>query len=169
MNRIAIVRSSRLYLSCTPYGDNGRFAFVFRETWRQIPLGDRRRLVAHWRRNLDPLITLAPDETVVADRVSSRAALAVTARKGCELRFAGRIADALPEAHLRTLIAHELGHVLAIAEGGSNAALQIPREEEEEIVREILHFRWQNSAPADVFDEDSLDDWLEGNDLDPDR
>ncbi len=47
---IPIVPTSDLYLAnlARDCADGHRFARIFRDTWRQIPLGDRRRMVKHW-------------------------------------------------------------------------------------------------------------------------
>src|SRR5436305_1373831 len=46
---IPIQRSAGLYLVRHGDGDDQRFARLFRETWRRIPLGARRQMVSFWR------------------------------------------------------------------------------------------------------------------------
>lgn len=46
---IPIVPTSDLYLTSYEHGDEARFVRVFRDTWRRIPLRDRRRILRYWR------------------------------------------------------------------------------------------------------------------------
>ena len=48
---LPIVPSSRLWLPLPGDGDDARFAAIFRDTWRRIPLNARRAMVGHWRKS----------------------------------------------------------------------------------------------------------------------
>ncbi len=51
---IPIVKTSGLYLVPHQHGDDRRFARLFAEAWKRVPLWARRRMVAHWRKE-DPV------------------------------------------------------------------------------------------------------------------
>lgn len=48
---LPIVPSARLWLPRLGVGDDGRFARIFRDTWRKIPLKAKRLMVKHWRKS----------------------------------------------------------------------------------------------------------------------
>ena len=103
-----------------PHGDGVRFARLWGETWRRLPLGVRRALLRHWRSPeairygvlQPPLIELLEDWGVRED-----GDLGAVSRGGHQIRFAADVVDAMPDDIVRDLIAHELAHVYQWAIG----------------------------------------------------
>jgi hypothetical protein len=50
-SRLPILPRSGLYLEAYGHGDDERFARLFAETWKQIPLWASRAMLRHWRSN----------------------------------------------------------------------------------------------------------------------
>ena len=128
-----------IYLSATGC-DGRRFASLFRETWKRLPLWARRRMLGHWRAKaptlkgwltlqqlgeqngirrkpdpkpqywMCPLIKLTSDP--LPDDV-----LGMVNDRGVRLSFHGEPVAAMPDDVVQDLIAHELIHVVQTALG----------------------------------------------------
>jgi hypothetical protein len=142
-------------------GDAARFSGLFRQTWARLPLWVRRRLRRHWREGLpSPEISLVP--TLIED---GSPAYGSAGRRGHRLRFAAQSVDAMPDAVVQDLVAHELAHVLQNALG----LFVIRRPEEDSDLfgypNGAVFGVWEMETEADDwiedwgFDHDSIDDW----------
>lgn len=97
-----------------PHGDGERFARLWDETWRRLPLAVRRAIRRHWRSPKaigygviqSPLIELLDDWVV-----REEGGLGAVFRGGHQVRFAAEAVDAAPDDVVQDLIAHELAHV----------------------------------------------------------
>lgn len=152
-----LVKSSGLYLSIANHCDHRYFARVFRDTWRLIPLRDRRRAVRYWQDHRPEYLPAGPTPIVaVLFDWSSREAATMGAWMPNQfaLRFWSPAVRVLPEIHLRTLIAHEIAHVVyrtyPAFEGEGGYDPTDPFDPEELGVRE-LNRDWG-------FDEEAFDD-----------
>lgn len=96
-------------------GDGPKFSAIFRAAWGRIPLGSRRRILAHWRQGYlgqpGPLVEVL-DYPPDGDR-----AMAMASHFGHRLQFQAEYVDAMPGDVLQDLIAHELAHVVQSASG----------------------------------------------------
>ena len=115
-------RTSGLYLEGYGAADDARFARVFSETWRSLPLWFRRRCVRFWttmRTHPDAIVPRIEVADVMSDwfRDDSDIAIAQCGMMGRLLTFCGPVVDAMPDDVLRILIAHELAHVHQWASG----------------------------------------------------
>ena len=108
-----LVATLNLYLDPHFHVDE-RFCRVWRETWRFIPLGDRRRIIAYWRHN--PPNVRIDDEGEDWTTGDSGNAAAQTRFLGRELAFRLLAVQGLNEDDLSKLIAHELAHVRLLAD-----------------------------------------------------
>ncbi len=156
---LTIQRSSDLYLPILGYGDDVRFAEIFRDTWRRIPLWGRRGLVGYWRKDgrnslvayMSPRIELLR-EWIERDDGNIFGAVA---RAGHQLQFWAPVVDAFPEVHVGELIAHELAHVFLVARGWEGTT------------NRKVH-RWDDPTEVEAdkvmedwgFDPDAMDDWI---------
>lgn len=163
--RVALLPRHRVYV--WPFdGDGPRFAGLFRETWRRLPLWARRRVLSHWRTPCPllffpgPLIELLPDWSR-----RERRTLAEVSYDGYKLRFRSVTFDAMPDGVACDLIAHELAHVLQEARGirvgrvtrgvptyvrADGSEFGGPYEIEEDADLTMSHWG---------FDHDSIDEW----------
>lgn len=138
-HRLPLLPRHGVYLPAFGYGDDARFARVFRHTWPLLPLYARRTLLKQWRESewpMRPMIEVLPFW-------SNRQTCVLGECYGHHLfRFWAKAVDALPDDLLAVLIAHELAH-------------DVYPDEEEFDLRE-KNVMWG-------FDEYALDDWIAAN------
>ena len=102
-----------------PDGGGARFAQLFRETWRRLPLYARRRILALWR---EPVDDRGQGIRPPADSVERRLEIEVAWRgaqgdwaccrdRGHTIYFWTEFVSAIPDDLVPDLIAHELAHV----------------------------------------------------------
>lgn len=103
-----------------------RFARLFREAWKHLPLYARRRILGHWRDDdaprifgmvYSPLIHLEDDWDGRKRGRGLRGDLGMVHREGHMIHFWTKIVAAFPDELVRDLIAHELAHVHQFACG----------------------------------------------------
>ncbi len=128
-----------IYLSATGC-DGRRFASLFRETWKRIPLWGRRRMLGHWRATAptlegwlaiqqqleqhgikrrpdpEPHYWMLPHLELTSDPLRNDV-LAWTSDRGDRLKFHGEPVATMPDDVVQDLIAHELAHVMQSADG----------------------------------------------------
>lgn len=105
--------------------DVARFRALFVETWASLPLWARRRILAFWRSPGFPrfgatvrVVRLLGETDMLGNEFAVRMnAIGAVSSGGRLVRFAGDWIDHLSDVAVRTLIAHELAHVLFCAEG----------------------------------------------------
>lgn len=118
---IPIVARNDVYLFWLA-GDGRRFARLFQQVWRRLPLGVRRELLRHWRtsrpypRNSQngphwPHIELVAGKSDFS-RGNSRDAMAQTCSSASSFAFDARSMDAISDAAVEVVIAHELAHAI---------------------------------------------------------
>jgi Zn-dependent protease with chaperone function len=119
--RIPLLPRHKIYLPAFGYGDDEKFARVFRDTWPRLPLHVRRVLLKHWRETKlhpdlrAPAIEVLPDWSRPAGRKFNNV-YGMYADDGLhEIRFWAPAVDLMPDEQLSALIAHELAHVYARA------------------------------------------------------
>jgi len=124
---IPIIRRNGLFLYWID-GDGPRFARLFAETWRQLPLWARRRILRYWREthprtSNDTLVEVEPpwphiellaDKSDFHWRGNSKDAMAQTV-KGKLFAFKSSVMDTMPDAEVLFTIAHELAHAFYFA------------------------------------------------------
>ena len=100
-------------------GGGRRFAAVFRQAWRRLPLWARRRLLVYWKGSSHKLgVVLSPEVHLTDIPIAyEERTLAGVDRSGHRLKFRSDVVDAMPDDVLQDLIAHELAHVLQNAQG----------------------------------------------------
>lgn len=118
---LPIVPTSRIWLPKLGIGDDERCASIFQDTWRQIDIRARRLMVAHWRAS-KPLYAIqglwSPTIQLVGSWEFSERSwrqpkeLAACGCNGHSLYFYAPVVDAMPEQHVKELVAHELAHVV---------------------------------------------------------
>jgi hypothetical protein len=138
MKQIALMPSSGLHLNHY-YCDEAtarRFADVFRETWLQIPMADRRAMVKDWRDCKAEMVSTGINEatratlaqmfypsisidTFIQDQdARDEMPLGCFFRKyGRSIQFWSPAVEIMPDDVLSNLIAHELGHAYLKATG----------------------------------------------------
>lgn len=145
---IGIVPRSNLYLRETDLIDGHRFARLFGEVWRTLPLFARRRMLRYFRDGwaLEAMITGGPSPAILitAEPIEG-GGLGCWRQKRGAFFFWAEAVNRLPDTHLRTLIAHELVHCVLTASGEDSS--------DEMWVRET-NIEWG-------YDENALDDWIE--------
>jgi hypothetical protein len=109
-------------------GNAERFKTIFYQTWKRLPFGVRRRIIAYWRANWCcpwPDVRFSPQICVykqlyVRDRGTGIAPTTVWGNCGSgghRLEVDGTIIDKMPDAIACDLVAHELAHVFQHAAG----------------------------------------------------
>ncbi|MBI2806097.1 MAG: hypothetical protein HYX68_14040 [Planctomycetes bacterium] len=161
---LPVVPTSRLWLPRWEIGDDKRFALIFRDTWKRVPIRARRLMVRHWRtcpiwlmQGLwSPTISLT-DDWEFSDVCGRKPKdLGGCGRGGHSLYFFAPIVDAMPVQHVGELIAHELAHAVQYASGDlPQTNRELPRcwDDTETFADEIMH-EWG-------FDPWAMDDWIE--------
>jgi hypothetical protein len=117
--RLPILPRHHVYLRAVD-GDGPRFRSLFLETWRRISLGDRRRILRHWRADdsFAREIRRSPSIVLVATWDEKKHNQSAGTRcLGHGLRFCSADIDEMPDDAVRDLIAHELAHVFQFALG----------------------------------------------------
>lgn len=143
-----ILPRSGLYLRETNMIDGARFARLFGEVWRTLPLFARRRMLRYFRggKLLERVLTGGPSPAIlITAEPLDGAGLGSWQQKRGAFLFWCEAVNHLPDIHLRTLIAHELAHCVLSASGADT--------DDEVWVRE-LNIEWG-------YDEDALDNWIE--------
>ena len=120
-------------------GDGPRFAHLFRETWRLLPLYARLRILCLWRNSADALahtILRSPNIELLSDWSGRkgrglRGCLAAVSNHGHQLRFLSRAMDRLPASIVRDVVAHELAHVYQAAVGADWSVHEVLESEME--------------------------------------
>lgn len=112
---IPLLPRHKIDLFCVA-GNGHRFADLFRQVWRQIPLRDRRRLLKMWRQSR-PIVWEAswPSFELVNGksdflRGNSHEAIAQYKYHLQSFAFDSRYVDALSDDAVKSLIAHEMAH-----------------------------------------------------------
>jgi len=156
----------RVYLFAPHKSDapGKRFARLFVETWKQIPLGPRRAILRHWRNGgvapfsvgiplaFSPLIELLSGwskQEVRRGGHGLRGTKAMVSYRGHKLQFWSKIVAVYPDSLVRDLIAHELAHVLQSARGWDSWPADPVAEEED------ADFQMQVWG----FDDVAMDEW----------
>lgn len=163
---LPILPSSRLWLPRLGIGDDERFAGIFRDTWKSIPLRARRLIVKLWRQcPLRRLQGLWSPMVALSDywEFSEWSGREPKDFGGCgcgghSLYFFAPIVDAMPVQHVGELIAHELAHAVQFASGDfpqTDRSKHRWFDDTEIIADEIMH-QWG-------FDPDAIDDWIKAN------
>lgn len=106
-------------------GDGERFAELFRQTWKQIPLGVRRGLLKRWREmrrdevedgHMQKFGSRIPRFELIADKsdfARGNSGCAMGSFNGtfvAEFSFNSRYTEVLSDQSVKVVIAHELGH-----------------------------------------------------------
>jgi hypothetical protein len=123
---IPILPRHGTYLFCLA-GDGERFAKLFRQTWRKLPLSDRRKILKYWRETYYrffgdqvtpspwPLVEMVPQKSNFS-RGNSADAMAQYSHFHCSFAFEADAMDALPDHAVEATIAHELAHAVLCIE-----------------------------------------------------
>lgn len=123
---IPILPRHGTYLFCVA-GDGDRFARLFQQTWKKLPLSDRRKILKYWRESYYrffgdqatpapwPLVELVPQKSDFS-RGNSADALAQYSHFRCSFAFEADVMDALPDDAVEATIAHELAHAVLCIE-----------------------------------------------------
>ena len=147
---IPIIRRNGLFLYWID-GDGPRFARLFAETWRQLPLWARRKLLKYWREFIAkavidckwewhwPVIELVAD-TSDFHRGNSGDAIGQTRLAGTHFGFKAGGMDTLPDAEVKFTIALELAHALCFA--GDDAGEYVSDSDWVEIDADELAEEW---------------------------
>lgn len=100
-----------------------RFARLFRETWRRLPLCARRTILAYWRCEPIPALPIKPDIELLSYWPGQRRGRGLRSDKaavyhhGYSMKFWWKIVAAYPDNVVMDLIAHELAHVIQYGVG----------------------------------------------------
>ena len=161
---IPIVPRSGLYLQRYGEAQETRFAGLFRDTWRRLPLWARRSMLKQWRRRSPTEVVGAPpgfvwhtptiqcvewSENLWMDDGAN--ALGACGLAGTSLTFWSKAVAVMPDSIVCELIAHELGHVFLRAAG-----VPLDNFTEEFEVEELLYHSWG-------CDPDARDKWKHEN------
>jgi hypothetical protein len=96
-------------------GEDGRpFVRLFRECWKQIPIGARKRILAHWRAPRQKHLPIIEFSNMWFDSTKS---FGQVRNNGREVRFSASDFAMLPRAVSKWIVAHELAHVYQKAIG----------------------------------------------------
>jgi hypothetical protein len=173
---VPLLPGHSIYLEVTA-GNGRRFARVFQETWRRIPLGDRRCLLRYWKAEgpscgiiLSPQVELVEFTKLIelAKRadfpVDAKAVAGLTSHLGHKLFFNAKDADRMPDAVVGDLIAHELADTFQMATG--NRPFRYPNGYSEFICangerwdRNLLEYHADVIAEGWGFNTNSVDRW----------
>ena len=102
-------------------GNGPRFVCIFRDTWKHIPIRDRRRMLRYWKDDgTKHKILLSPQIELIDRKNMPTADLAiagVTSNWGHRIRFPADDFDRMPDSACADLIGHELAHAFQFASG----------------------------------------------------
>lgn len=176
---IGIMPRSGLYLDHWNCSDEQahRFAEVFRQTWKRLPMWARRPMLKDWRNWRDYFISLCADEKTREEIAAipvpalsidcflrggtDDALAAYYGHYGRAIQFWKPAVEMMPDDVLSTLIAHELAHAYLHATGRAPSKqpgyVPLPKEDEwlddeEAMVRETMN-EWD-------FEDSAIDEWL---------
>ena len=157
---LPILPRHRVYVFDLSLSNGGeRFAENFKRTWKRLPLGPRRRILAAWKCGDSGTIgrttvLVSPQIELVDGWSGRRDAVGAAGANGHLLRFFAPDIRRMPDNLVEDLIAHELAHVyqgaLRMLDWDETDELQVAVDEQE---ADILMEEWG-------FDADALDDWL---------
>jgi hypothetical protein len=176
---IPIVPSSNLYLSPS-YGrfsrdSELRFAIVFRQTWKRIPLAFRRLVVKYWREETNPAVITygaiqpATNKVIPLIKLSSgwsgfrndktdpseqKGVLAEVFARGFVMRFHAQSVALMADSVLGDLIAHEVAHVFQYA-----ADWRVGAPAQEEPDHALLEEDADGLVRSWGFSDTSIDEW----------
>lgn len=107
--------------------DGSRFAALFHQTWKRLPLGARRRILRHWRESTDAIPTLQQSPWIELgvdyehwdydEETDLPKTWAQVGNTGHQILFSVEIVNLMPDRIVCDLVAHELVHVLQCANG----------------------------------------------------
>lgn len=138
-NSFPLLRGLPVRLLKFPYGDLLRFRIVFRNTWRRIPLRERRTIARLWR-----AAGLARVEVLDSwsGYSSDDCPLGTVSLGGSLIQFRALV-DEMPDDVCASLIAHELAHVALMSVGAdSHAAIAEHGDEAAEEEVDELVYAW---------------------------
>jgi hypothetical protein len=152
-----------LVLEVVGEGNGERFAAAFAATWQRVPRSWRRRLLAYWRRPRrnkpavrGPRIVLRPGPLLArSKRRYGGGVLAFVDRPADTLTFASDYTDHLDHLRAGSLVAHELGHAVQTAGGGSHASSDVALDREADWIAKGW---WGGFIVGE-----ELDHWLDAN------
>lgn len=152
---IPILPRSGLYLFAVD-GKGKRFASIFANTWRKLPLGVRRRLLKHWRAVKVPAGRPWPHIELIAGksdfrRGNSGNARGQTGALGHTFAFKSTKIDKMAPHEVEWAIAHELAHayLYAVEPEKHIAGMGTPETYDNapsELAANALAFRWVGIA-----------------------
>jgi hypothetical protein len=117
--RLPILPRHHVYLRAVD-GNGPRFRHLFLETWRRIVLGDRRRILRHWRADDSVAWEIWKSPSIVLVSTWDEKKHNQSAETRClghGLCFCSTDVDEMPDDVVRDIIAHELAHVHQFACG----------------------------------------------------
>jgi hypothetical protein len=189
---LSIVRSSQLFLLCNGVGNEHRFAGLFGATWRRIPLWARRQLVKYWRTDQHRVMaglfraprgqtlhvgvsipaswTISPRIEIQNDLFdfhSGQSCYGRVTRAGHLLEFHVQMTDAMPDAVVQDVIAHELAHCVQWSSGYMSEYWEVCKDIENADIPAGWPARIFDPKETDAdeminvwgFDSDSVDVW----------
>lgn len=116
---IPLLPRHKIDLFCVA-GNGYRFAELFRQVWKQIPLGTRRKLLKTWRQSIENRTAYPSFELVNGKssflRGNSHEAIAQYTHYSISFAFDSRYVDALSNDAVKSLIAHEMAHAVLAME-----------------------------------------------------
>ncbi len=154
-----IVKSSGLYFRDDGNIDAARFARLFKEVWKAIPMRDRKVMVKHWRSQKAAFVALIqPGESVAQLQKMPWPRIEVLSwppdfQECYGICFPGRAfgsvsrlafwafaVEKMPDQIIKTVIAHELGHayLFAIDDYSHSEDIRPQQNEEAEIRADLL-------------------------------
>jgi hypothetical protein len=138
------------------YGNDAKFARVFRDTWPRLPLWARRAMLANWRTKSSPPLLCLPHIKVLDSWARRKKEVGIYFPAREEILFRAPAVDLMPDEILSVLISHELAHAASYA-----AALWFTNDgykgtQDEEFATRDMNWGWG-------FEEDELDAWLHEN------
>jgi Zn-dependent protease with chaperone function len=138
---------SKLYLQSSGLADEARFVKLFKETWKAFPLWARRPMLRYYREGdtLETAISGGPSPAIIIipEPAEDNALGCWRAKRGSFFFWADAV-NALPDEHLRTLIAHELTHSYLSA-----TEYYAPGQEEDFVAELIAQWGFDDHALSD--------------------
>jgi hypothetical protein len=160
---LAIDADCGLYVRRNGHGNDQRFAQMFANVWRSIPLHHRAAMVAHWEQ-------WAPKDegrlclSIAMENLSTlRGSVGDCAAMGTELKFYARVMDMLPDDQAAYVIAHELAHVLQVSQGKTLRPNPHPLGDAVAYANSPIEREPDEMAARWGFDGSRLNSWLEAN------
>jgi hypothetical protein len=159
---VLLLPRHRVYLEVSA-GDGPRFAKLFRTTWKRLPLWSRRLLLKYWTWGVPCFgVLFRPRIELTDSPILNQQVVGATLLRGNEIKFRARHVDRMPDAVVQVLIAHELVHVVLIADG-IDSAQGYPSSG-----RVIFKARRDNEGRSRFEIEQEVDDFVAELGFDPD-